>query len=65
MAAKSRSNQPTTFKPKPLTVRGVLDGLMGMATVSGDGSQGRKIAGIKKLLSAADDSACWKGQQRD
>lgn len=63
VAAKSRSNQPTMFKPKPLTVRGVLDGLMGIATVSGDGSQGRKIAGIKKLLSAADVWAAGKGSK--
>ena len=63
VAAKSRSNQPTMFKPKPLTVRGVLDGLMGIATVSGDGSQGRKIAGIKKLLSAADAAAAGKGSK--
>ena len=60
VAAKSRSNQPTMFKPKSLTVRGVLEGLMGIATVSGDGSQGRKIAGIKKLLSAADASLAGK-----
>ena len=63
VAAKSRSNQPTMFKPKPLTVRGVLDGLMGIATVSGDGSQGRKIAGIKKLLSAADAVHAGKGNK--
>lgn len=63
VAAKSRSNQPTMFKPKPLTVKGVLEGLMGIATVSGDGSQSRKVAGIKKLLSAADASAAGKGNQ--
>ena len=63
VAAKSRSNQPTMFKPKPLTVRGVLDGLMAIATVSGDGSQGRKIAGIKKLLSAADAIYAGKGSK--
>lgn len=63
VAAKSRSNQPTMFKPKPLTVRGVLDGLMGIAIVSGDGSQGRKIAGIKKLLSAADAVHAGKGSK--
>ena len=63
VAAKSRSNQPTMFKPKPLTVRGVLEGLMGVATVSGDGSQGRKIAGIKKLLSAADTALAGKGSK--
>ena len=63
VAAKSRSNQPTMFKPKPLTVRGVLEGLMSIATVSGDGSQGRKIAGIKKLLSAADAAHAGKGSK--
>ncbi|KAL9614634.1 MAG: hypothetical protein Q9167_000922 [Letrouitia subvulpina] len=61
VAAKSRSNQPTMFKPKPLTVRGVLDGLMNIATVSGDGSQARKVAGIKKLLSSADSTPTGKG----
>ncbi len=54
VAVKSRSTQPTMFKPKPLTVRGVLSGLMGIATVTGNGAQGRKVDGIKKLLSAAD-----------
>ena len=63
VAAKSRSSQPTMFKPKPLTVRGVLDGLMGIATVSGEGSQGRKIAGIKKLLSSADVASAGKGNK--
>ena len=63
VAAKSRSNQPTMFKPKPLTVRGILEGLMGIATVSGDGSQGKKVAGIKKLLSAADASLAGKGSK--
>ncbi|KAG8531561.1 uncharacterized protein KY384_003191 [Bacidia gigantensis] len=63
VAAKSRSNQPTMFKPKALTIRAVHDGLMGIATVSGDGSQGRKVAGIKKLLSAADAAAAGKGSK--
>ncbi len=61
VAAKSRGNQPTMFKPKPLTVRAVRDGLMGIATTSGGGSQGLKVAGIKKLLSAADASKAGKG----
>lgn len=56
VAVKSRSTQPTMFKPKPLTVRGVLKGLLGIATVSGSGAQGRKVDGIKKLLSSADAS---------
>lgn len=63
VAAKSRSNQPTMFKPKPLTVRGVLDGLMSIAVTTGDGSQGRKIAGIKKLLSGADALLAGKGSK--
>ena len=54
VAVKSRSNQKTMFKPKPLTVKGVLDGLMAIATIQGSGSQGQKIAGIRKLLSSAD-----------
>lgn len=56
VAAKSRSNQPTMFKPQALTVRGVFKGLTEIALIEGQGSQGRKIAGIKKLLSAADAS---------
>lgn len=63
VAAKSRSNQPTMFKPKPLTVKGVLDGLMSIAVTTGDGSQGRKIAGIKKLLSGADALLAGKGSK--
>lgn len=63
VAAKSRSSQPTMFKPKALTVKGVLDGLMAIATVSGDGSQGRKVAGIKKLLSAADVALAGQGSK--
>ncbi|KAL8664998.1 MAG: hypothetical protein Q9202_002554 [Teloschistes flavicans] len=63
VAAKSRANQPTMFKPKALTVKGVSDGLMSIATVSGGGSQGRKIAGIKKLLSAADVESAGKSSK--
>ena len=61
VAAKSRSNQPTMFKPKPLTVRGVHKGLIEIATIEGQGAQGRKVAGIKKLLSAADADKAGKG----
>ncbi|PHH74633.1 hypothetical protein CDD82_4839 [Ophiocordyceps australis] len=60
VAIKSRSTQPTMFKPKPLTVRGVHEGLMGIATVVGHGAQGKKVDGIKKLLSAADAHATAK-----
>ncbi|QDS74144.1 hypothetical protein FKW77_001207 [Venturia effusa] len=54
VAAKSRGNQPTMFKPKALTVRGVHESLIAIAVVEGHGSQGRKVDAIKKLLSAAD-----------
>jgi DNA ligase-1 len=60
VAAKSRGNQPTMLKPKPLTVRSVHKGLMDIATMSGSGAQGLKVSGIKKLLSAAD--ATLKGK---
>ncbi|OKL61183.1 DNA ligase 1 [Talaromyces atroroseus] len=61
VAAKSRLNQPTMFKPKPLTVRGVHQGLLTIAKVQGHGSQDKKISGIKKLLSAADSATAGKG----
>jgi DNA ligase-1 len=64
VAAKSRQNQPTMFKPKALTVRGVHEGLMKIATVEGTGSQGRKVDGIKKLLASADVHLA-KGQTID
>ncbi|GAB1218534.1 hypothetical protein ATERTT37_007793 [Aspergillus terreus] len=63
VAAKSRSNQPTMFKPKPLTVRGVHEGLLAIAKVQGHGSQDKKISGIKKLLSAADAATAGKGSK--
>lgn len=56
VAAKSRGNQPTMFKPKPLTVRSVHEGLMKIAVVEGSGAQGRKVDAIKKLLASADVS---------
>lgn len=63
VAAKSRLNQPTMFKPKPLTVRGVHEGLLAIAKVQGQGAQEKKIAGIKKLLSAADAATAGKGSK--
>ncbi|KAF3895278.1 DNA ligase [Trichophyton interdigitale] len=63
VAAKSRSNQPTMFKPKALTVRGVHEGLLAIAKTHGTGSQEKKIAGIKKLLSAADADKTGKGSK--
>jgi DNA ligase 1 len=63
VAAKSRSNQPTMFKPKPLTVRGVFKGLKDIAIIEGQGSQSRKVASIKKLLSSADAASAGKGSK--
>lgn len=63
VAAKSRSNQPTMFKPKPLTVRGVHEGLLAVAKVQGYGAQDRKVSIIKKLLSAADAATAGKGSK--
>lgn len=60
VAVKSRSNQPVMFKPKPLTIRGVLKSLIDIATMQGNGAQGRKVDGIKKLLSAADAHSSGK-----
>lgn len=63
VAAKSRGKQPTMFKQKPLTVRGVHESMLQIATVEGQGSQGRKIAVIKKLLSAADANIAGNGNK--
>lgn len=60
VAVKSRSTQPTMFKPKPLSISGVLKGLLTIATLAGNGAQGRKVDGIKKLLSAADSHRSGK-----
>jgi len=43
-----------------LAVRGVHKALMDIAVTQGNGAQGRKVDGIKKLLSAADGSASGK-----
>ncbi|KAI5809197.1 hypothetical protein BZA77DRAFT_391812 [Pyronema omphalodes] len=53
VAMKSRNTQQTLFKPKPLTVKSVHAGLKDIATTVGTGGQTKKVAGIKKLLSAA------------
>ncbi|KAL2264105.1 hypothetical protein VTK26DRAFT_2307 [Humicola hyalothermophila] len=60
VAVKSRSTQPTMFKPKPLTIRGVHKSLMTIATLTGNGAQGRKVDNIKKLLSSADANSPGK-----
>ncbi len=63
VAAKSRSNQRTMFKPKPLSVKGVHEGLLAIANVQGHGAQERKVNSIKKLLSSADAAAATKSQK--
>jgi DNA ligase-1 len=63
VAAKSRSNQPTMFRPKALTIRGVFASLKGIAVIEGSGSQQKKVDGIKKLLSAADAAHAGKGSK--
>jgi len=60
VAAKSRSKQPTMFKPKALTIQGVHKGFLAIAEIEGHGSQGRKVDCIKKLLSAADAHSAGK-----
>lgn len=64
VAAKSKGSQPTMFKPKPLTIRGVHEQLLTIAKIEGQGGQGRKVSGIHKLLSAA-DANLPKGQGVD
>jgi DNA ligase 1 len=54
VAAKSRGKQSQFMKPKPLTVRGVHEGLLAIAKMDGHGSQDKKVGAIKKMLAAAD-----------
>ena len=54
VAAKSRGTQSTMFKSKPLTIKGVHEGLLAIAKMEGHGSQDKKVGAIKKLLAAAD-----------
>lgn len=60
VAAKSKSKQGQMFKPKPLTVRGVHEGLLTIAKMEGHGSQDQKVKAINKLLASADVSATDK-----
>lgn len=61
VAAKSRSKQPTMFKPKALTVPGIHKAFLAIAKIDGQGAQGKKVDGIKKLLAAADAQTAGKG----
>lgn len=60
VAAKSRSKQGQMFKPKPLTVRAVHQGLLDIAKMEGHGSQDQKVRAINKLMASADVSAASK-----
>lgn len=52
VAAKSKGTQPTMFKPKPLTISSVFQGLKDIATITGGSSQAKKVGIIKRLLSS-------------
>ncbi|KAK9240550.1 hypothetical protein V1525DRAFT_395320 [Lipomyces kononenkoae] len=52
VAQNSRMNQPTMFKPKPLTVESVFKNLKEIAMITGSQSQSRKVGIITKMLSA-------------
>ncbi|ODV76782.1 ATP-dependent DNA ligase [Suhomyces tanzawaensis NRRL Y-17324] len=54
VAQNSRSGQPTMFKPVALDVDTVFDNLTKIAKSTGKDSQAKKIALIKKMLTACD-----------
>jgi DNA ligase-1 len=58
VAANSRSEQSTLFKPTELSVRKVFDTLTEIAKMSGNASMTRKVAKTKEIL-----SACANGQE--
>lgn len=52
VARDSRNNQPTMFKPKPLTADGVFKNLKEIAKITGSQSQAKKVGIINKMLAA-------------
>lgn len=60
VAAKSKSKQGQMFKPKPLTVSGVHQGLLEIAKMEGHGSQDQKVRAINKIMASADVSSTSK-----
>lgn len=54
VAQKSRSGQPTMFKPALLDIDAVFENLTKIAKASGKDSQSRKIGIINKMLTACD-----------
>ncbi len=56
VAAHARGGQKTMFKPKPLTIAGVLSTFKDIASSEGAKSQDRKMKLIIKLLAAASEN---------
>ena len=56
VAAHARASQKTMFKPKPLTIRKVLETFKDIASAEGSKSQERKKNAIVKLLAAATEN---------
>ncbi|EMG45177.1 DNA ligase [Candida maltosa Xu316] len=56
IASKSRSLQPTMFKPAPLDVDLVFNNLEEIAKSTGKDSQAKKVGIIKKMLSACNQT---------
>ena len=54
VAAASKSNQNTVFKPAPLTIATLFKGLVEIATASGASAVSKKIDGVRGLLSACE-----------
>lgn len=54
VAQKSRSGQPTMFKPTPLDIDSVFDNLTKIAKLTGKDSQTKKVQIINKLLTSCD-----------
>ncbi|EGO02582.1 hypothetical protein SERLA73DRAFT_175993 [Serpula lacrymans var. lacrymans S7.3] len=52
VAMKSKKNQKTLFKAKPLTIPFVFSSLQEIATSSGHASQGKKVSIMVKILTA-------------
>lgn len=56
IALKSRKNQPTMFKPKPLSINVVFKNLEDIARSTGTASQTKKIGIIKRMLTSCQGS---------
>lgn len=54
VAQKSRSGQPTMFKPAPLDVETVFENLTKIAKATGKDSQAKKVGIIHRMLTACD-----------